>query len=98
MWRAYADRNTYVGDPDFMKVPIAGLLDPAYLAKRRASIGPQRATSSSDVAPGHPAGSEHTETTHYSIVDAEGNGVADLHAQRRIRQRHHHTRTRFPAG
>jgi gamma-glutamyltranspeptidase / glutathione hydrolase len=76
MRRAYADRNTYVGDPDFMKVPIAGLLDPACLAKPRASIDPQRATPSSDVAPGHPAGSEHTETTHYSIVDAEGNAVA----------------------
>jgi len=76
MRRAYADRNTYVGDPDFIKVPIAGLLDPAYLAKRRESIDPERATPSADVAPGHPAGSEHTETTHYSVVDSEGNAVA----------------------
>ena len=76
MRRAYADRNTYVGDPDFMKVPIAGLLDPAYLAKRRESIDPEHATPSADVAPGHPAGSEHTETTHYSVVDSEGNAVA----------------------
>jgi gamma-glutamyltranspeptidase / glutathione hydrolase len=76
MRRAYADRNTYVGDPDFMKVPIAGLLDPAYLAKRRESIDPERATASGDVAPGRPAGSEHTETTHYSVVDSEGNAVA----------------------
>jgi gamma-glutamyltranspeptidase/glutathione hydrolase len=76
MRRAYADRNTYVGDPDFMKVPIAGLLDPAYLAKRRESIDPERATPSANVAPGHPAGSEHTETTHYSVVDSEGNAVA----------------------
>jgi gamma-glutamyltranspeptidase/glutathione hydrolase len=76
MRRAYADRNTYVGDPDFMKVPIAGLLDPAYLAKRRQSIDPERATPSSDVAPGQPVGSEHTETTHYSVVDSEGNAVA----------------------
>jgi gamma-glutamyltranspeptidase/glutathione hydrolase len=76
MRRAYADRNTYVGDPGFMTVPIAGLLDPAYLAKRRESIDPERATPSSDVAPGRPAGSEHTETTHYSVVDSEGNAVA----------------------
>jgi gamma-glutamyltranspeptidase/glutathione hydrolase len=76
MRRAYADRNTYVGDPDFMKVPIAGLLDRAYLAKRRESIDPERATPSGDVAPGQPAGSEHTETTHYSVVDSEGNAVA----------------------
>ena len=46
MRRAYADRNEYVGDPDFVKVPIAGLLDPAYLAKLRASIDPERATPS----------------------------------------------------
>ena len=46
MRRAYADRNTYVGDPDFVKVPLAGLLDPAYLAKRRASIDPDHATPS----------------------------------------------------
>lgn len=76
MRRAYADRNTYVGDPDFMTVPIAGLLDPVYLAKRRASIDPERATPSSGIAPGRPAESEHTETTHYSVVDSEGNAVA----------------------
>src|SRR5262249_33065568 len=40
MRRAYADRNEYVGDPDFVKVPISGLLDPAYLARLRASIDP----------------------------------------------------------
>jgi gamma-glutamyltranspeptidase/glutathione hydrolase len=76
MRRAYADRNTYIGDPDFMKIPIAGLLDPAYLATRRASIDPERATPSADVAPGQPAGSESTQTTHYSVVDSEGNAVA----------------------
>jgi gamma-glutamyltranspeptidase / glutathione hydrolase len=76
MRRAYADRNTYTGDPDFMKIPIAGLLDPAYLATRRASIDPERATPSADVAPGQPAGSESAQTTHYSVVDSEGNAVA----------------------
>ncbi len=73
---AYADRNTYVGDPDFVKVPIAGMLDPAYLAKLRASIDPERATPSERVRPGKPAGSESMETTHYSVVDSEGNAVA----------------------
>jgi len=73
---AYADRNEYAGDPDFVKVPIAGLLDPAYLARRRATIDPERATPSSAVRPGQPAGTEKMETTHYSVVDSEGNAVA----------------------
>ncbi len=76
MRRAYADRNTYVGDPDFVKVPIAGLLDPAYLSKRRESIDPNHASQSSDVGPGEPAGRESSETTHFSVVDSEGNAVA----------------------
>ena len=76
MRRAYADRNEYVGDPDFVKVPIAGLLDPAYLARLRGSIDPERATPSDSVRPGKPAGTEQMETTHYSVVDADGNAVA----------------------
>src|SRR5262249_59854630 len=76
MRRAYADRNEYVGDPDFVKVPIGGLLDAAYLARLRASIDPERATPSDRVRPGKPAGTEQMETTHYSVVDAEGNAVA----------------------
>src|SRR5471032_79596 len=76
MRRAYADRNEYVGDPAFVKVPIAGLLDAAYLSKLRASIDPERATPSDSVKPGKPVGSESMETTHYSVVDSEGNAVA----------------------
>ncbi len=76
MRRAYADRNEYVGDPAFVKVPIAGLLDPAYHARLRATIDPARATPSSTVKPGKPAGSESMETTHYSVVDSEGTAVA----------------------
>ena len=68
---AYADRNTYVGDPDFVKVPIAGMLDPAYLSKLRASIDPERATPSERVRPGNagfrvqvvPAGQKQTTST-----------------------------------
>lgn len=76
MRRAYADRNEYIGDPDFVKNPIAGLLDKAYVAKLRATIDPEKATPSTQVKPGQPAGSEKMETTHYSVVDAQGNAVA----------------------
>src|SRR4029079_4170630 len=76
MRRAYADRNTSLGDPDFVTVPLSGLLDPAYHAKLRASIDPERATPSEQVQPGRPVGSEQMETTHYTVVDGEGNAVA----------------------
>jgi len=76
MQRFYADRSEYFGDPDFFKVPIIGLLDPAYIAKRRATIDRDHATPSEQVKPGKPPGSESTETTHFSVVDAEGNAVS----------------------
>ena len=76
MRRFYADRSEYMGDPDFVKVPVAGMLDPAYIARLRAGIDPERATPSSQVRPGHPAGAGSLETTHYNVVDAEGNAVA----------------------
>jgi gamma-glutamyltranspeptidase/glutathione hydrolase len=76
MRRFYADRNEYLGDPDFVKNPIAGLLDPAYIQRRRASIDPNHATPSDQINPGHPKGGESTETTHFAVVDAEGNAVA----------------------
>jgi gamma-glutamyltranspeptidase / glutathione hydrolase len=76
MRRYYADRSEYLGDPDFFKVPTAGLLDPAYIRSRRASIDPDHVTPSDKFGAGQPSGRESTETTHYSIVDAEGNAVA----------------------
>jgi gamma-glutamyltranspeptidase / glutathione hydrolase len=76
MRRFFADHNQYLGDPDFVKNPIAALLDPAYVQSRRATIDPERATPSDQVNPGLPAGSEGANTTHYSIVDEEGNAVA----------------------
>jgi gamma-glutamyltranspeptidase / glutathione hydrolase len=76
MRRFFADRSEYMADPDYFKVPLTGLLDPVYLNKRRASIDPNHATPSAKLNPGHPAGSEGTETTHYAVVDAEGNAVA----------------------
>ncbi|HYL35467.1 MAG TPA: gamma-glutamyltransferase [Bryobacteraceae bacterium] len=76
MRRFYADRSQYFGDPDFYKVPITKLLDPAYIASRRRSIDPQHATPSDKIGPGKLAGREGSETTHFNIVDAEGNAVA----------------------
>src|SRR6266851_2703277 len=79
MRRFYADRNKYLGDPDFVKNPLAALLDPAYIRQRRQSIDPIQATPSDQLGPGLPAGpdgKESTETTHYTIVDEQGNVVA----------------------
>jgi gamma-glutamyltranspeptidase/glutathione hydrolase len=76
MRRFYADRSQHMGDPDFVKVPVTGLLDPAYIARRRASIDPNHTTPSSRLGPGRPAGREGTETTHFDVVDADGNAVA----------------------
>jgi gamma-glutamyltranspeptidase/glutathione hydrolase len=72
---AYADRNTYLGDPAFVKNPIAKLLSPAHAAKIRAAIKPDQATPSSEVK-GSLGAAEGMHTTHYSIVDAKGNAVA----------------------
>jgi len=74
---AYADRNAYLGDPDFVRNPVAALLAPSYAAAIRARIKPELATPSTDVSPGLGAPSnEGSETTHYSIVDRWGNAVA----------------------
>lgn len=76
MRRYYADRAEYLGDPDFVRVPVAGLLNPQYLAQLRKSIDWERATPSAQVRAGNPAAYESSQTTHYSIVDADGNAVA----------------------
>ncbi|MEO8028333.1 MAG: gamma-glutamyltransferase [Bryobacteraceae bacterium] len=76
MRRFYADRGEYLGDPDFVKMPLRGLLSPAYIAKRRASIDPHKATPSAQLGHGDPSLYESGETTHFSIVDAQGNAVA----------------------
>ncbi|MGB7758815.1 MAG: gamma-glutamyltransferase [Bryobacteraceae bacterium] len=73
MRRFFADRAALLGDPDFVKVPAARLLDPAYLAKLRASIDPERATPSGQVHAAQIEPEEANETTHYSIADADGN-------------------------
>jgi gamma-glutamyltranspeptidase/glutathione hydrolase len=76
MRRYYADRSEYMADPDFVRVPVSGLLDPRYIEKLRASIDPHRASSSSAIGPGNPASFESSETTHISIVDEHGNAAA----------------------
>ncbi|GGD26633.1 gamma-glutamyltransferase [Flavobacterium orientale] len=74
--RAYADRNHFLGDPDFVKMPIEQLLDTTYLNKRMADFSFEKATKSTDVSHGSVTFSESTETTHYSIVDSFGNAVS----------------------
>ncbi len=76
MRRYFADRSEYMGDPEFFTVPLTKLLDPAFIASRRASIDPLHATPSDKILPGKLDGKESTETTHFSIVDAEGNAVS----------------------
>lgn len=76
MRRFFADRNHYLGDPDFVRAPVRGMLDQDYLARLRASIDPERATPSEQVRPGKFSLGESDHTTHYSVVDAEGNAVA----------------------
>jgi gamma-glutamyltranspeptidase/glutathione hydrolase len=74
--RAYADRNYYLGDPDFVNIPVDQMLDQAYLRSRMESFTFEKATKSEDIAKGEFAFSESMETTHYSIVDEEGNAVS----------------------
>lgn len=74
--RAYADRAKYLGDPDYFKVPQTALLDTSYINSRAKDIRFNKATLSSAVNPGTVAGYESEQTTHYSIVDSEGNAVS----------------------
>jgi gamma-glutamyltranspeptidase/glutathione hydrolase len=74
--RAYADRNHYLGDPDFVNIPTQQLLDSAYLKSRMGNFSFEKASKSADIARGELSFSESMETTHYSIVDADGNAVS----------------------
>ena len=74
--RAYADRNYFLGDPDFVSIPIESLLDEAYLQARMQDFSFESATSSEAVSHGQVDVYEHAETTHYSIVDQWGNAVS----------------------
>lgn len=79
MRRAFADRAEYMGDADFVKVPVAGLIDKSYADDLRKTIRMDRASSSTEVRAGQPAGAESDETTHFTVVDPEGNAVANTY-------------------
>jgi len=74
--RSYADRTEYLGDPDFVNIPQNELLDSLYLNKRMSDFNWKKATLSSDINPGNIVFNETEETTHYSIIDKEGNAVS----------------------
>lgn len=76
--RVYADRSEYLGDPDFYNVPIKGLLDPQYLRSRMNNYSSEKATPSTEITYGKDVRSfgSNDQTTHFSIVDPEGNAVA----------------------
>jgi len=98
MRRVFADRAAYLADADFARVPVRGLIDPRYAEQRRATIDPQRASSSEQVRAGNPMPFDTAEsnrdgaerfvamrqpegehTTHFSVVDALGNAVANTY-------------------
>ena len=79
MKRVYADRAQFLGDPDFVSVPTAGLTAKKYAAQLRTSIDPNRASNSNDIKHGNPVGYESNETTHFSIVDRFGNAVSNTY-------------------
>ena len=76
MRRYYADRGEFLGDADFVKIPLASLISKDYARQRRSTIDPAKATPSSVIGHGRPGTAESNETTHFSIVDAAGNAVA----------------------
>jgi gamma-glutamyltranspeptidase/glutathione hydrolase len=74
--RAYADRSYFLGDPDFVKIPLKALMADDYLKERMSSFNIDKATLSSEIKEGKVTYNESTETTHYSIVDSFGNAIA----------------------
>ena len=76
MKRAYADRSEHLGDPDFVKAPVAGLTSKAYAKELAARIDLNRATPAATIKPGQPPRNDSEQTTHYSVADRDGNVVA----------------------
>src|SRR5215472_3490618 len=74
--RVFADRASYLGDPDFTEAPVAQLLEPAYLARRAAEVNTERPTPTADVKPGL---DRHHDTTHFSVIDRFGNAVSNTY-------------------
>jgi gamma-glutamyltranspeptidase/glutathione hydrolase len=76
---AYADRSEYLGDPDHFDVPIKGLTSKEYAKKLASEISLNKAKPSSEIKPGNPAPYESPDTTHFSVMDAQGNAVANTY-------------------
>ena len=76
---AYADRSKYLGDPDYLHLPVAALTSKAYAGELAKTISLSRARPSSDIGPGNLAPYESPETTHYSILDSEGNALVNTY-------------------
>ncbi len=76
---AYADREAWLGDPDFVKVPLKGLVSKPYANSLRAKISPDKARPAADIRPGEPQRYESDQTTHFSIVDGDGNAVSNTY-------------------
>jgi gamma-glutamyltranspeptidase/glutathione hydrolase len=77
--RAFADRAEFMGDADFVKVPVEGLISRKYADELARTIDPDHATPSSKVRAGKPLGAESTETTHFTVIDEEGNVVTNTY-------------------
>ncbi|HET7849114.1 MAG TPA: gamma-glutamyltransferase, partial [Pseudolabrys sp.] len=78
MKRAYADRAEFMGDPESVRMPLKGLLSKKYAASLRATIG-EKATPSADIRAGNPQGFEGPNTTHFSVIDRDGNAVSNTY-------------------
>ena len=76
---AYADRAEFLGDPAVVKVPLAGLVSKRYAAEQRKAIDPDRARPADTIKPGTPAAYESDNTTHFSVIDRDGNAVANTY-------------------
>ncbi|HEX8290094.1 MAG TPA: gamma-glutamyltransferase [Pyrinomonadaceae bacterium] len=77
--RSFADRAEFMADPDFAEVPVAQLIDKNYAAKRRETIKTGKASSSKEIGHGKPLGKESMDTTHYTVVDPDGNIVSNTY-------------------
>ncbi|MGN6185323.1 MAG: gamma-glutamyltransferase [Thermoanaerobaculia bacterium] len=77
MRRAFADRAQYLGDTDFVKVPLTGLMSRAYADERRKTIDPNKASPSREAGAGNPMPYESPETTPFTIIDPDGNSVSN---------------------
>ena len=76
---AYADRSKYLGDTDYVDVPLEGLTSKGYAEELRKTINPEKARPASEIKPDQPAAWESPETTHFSVVDKWGNAVSNTY-------------------